>query len=378
MGHGRDSRSSSATPAGGTLSPAGSVRLEMACGDFHAQVEAAMRSFQRSTALLSASESTATSHEQVMSLLEGVKSTQLEAAGAGTGIVRPSAGDEWPQQENLPAGLASLRRLVEQHQAQQCDLMSQLILHWEQRFATLEQATRGCFESATVATTQMNERLAKFMGFAGKLEGAVEFTLASSASMASLSKRMERIEEDMAALAQGFAKEHSEREGDRRETHAAASRGDVQASAPAGGSLESKDASGGRLEGPRITPQRPSGHPSGASAAAGAVMHAGVWMQGPPPAAGGKQMITIVVPQPVDSSELGFTFAEAGTMLTSLTGLKAIHHGFRIGDEIAQVSVTPVSSQEDFTRALEANKASAGLLTFGVLRVGPPGPGSAV
>lgn len=127
-----------------------------------------------------------------------------------------------PRHEEVHMVLNTMQRRLEEQEVQRRNKHAALSEKWEARFSALEKALNSGLETATVATTSMNERLAKFMGLAEVLEGAVKRVVQSDREIASLSRRMARVEEalarkvaavegDVACLAQELANDRSER-----------------------------------------------------------------------------------------------------------------------------------------------------------------------
>lgn len=141
--------------------------------------------------------------------------------------------------EETRAGLIRLQQHIKQQQMQQREMLHQITTRWEQRFAALEQALSSGLETTTLATSSMNERLAKFMSLAEVLEGAVERVISSNKDVATLSRRTGTLEDDVACLAQELASDRAERRADAQgaaegalrqaETQVAALRDEVRA-----------------------------------------------------------------------------------------------------------------------------------------------------
>jgi len=138
------------------------------------------------------------------------------------GIVFEDNGSRPPRPDEPHRMIALLQRHVEDQQQQQRAKIAMLSEKWEERFVALEKALNSGLETATVATTSMNERLAKFMGLAEVLEGAVQRVVQSDRDIASLSRRTARLEDslarkvaeiegDVAGLAQELATDRAER-----------------------------------------------------------------------------------------------------------------------------------------------------------------------
>jgi len=126
------------------------------------------------------------------------------------------------RQEEVHLMLTKMQRRLEEQQQQQRSKYVMLSEKWEARFVALEKALNSGLETATVATTSMNERLAKFMGLAEVLEGAVKRVVQSDRDIASLARRVARVEDslarkvsevegDVACLAQELANDRAER-----------------------------------------------------------------------------------------------------------------------------------------------------------------------
>eukprot|EP00439_Symbiodinium_sp_Y106_P069679 s2461_g12.t1 len=105
----------------------------------------------------------------------------------------------------------SLEELTRRLQSQQEALIAKLTQRWEQRFAALEQALSSGLEVATAATGSMNDRLTRFVSLAEVLEGAVERVIHSSKDIATLSRKVSQIEDDVACLAQELASDQKGR-----------------------------------------------------------------------------------------------------------------------------------------------------------------------
>ena len=152
--------------------------------------------------------------EQTMQAMRGALETSQEllrksvmlddGAGCGGGPGAMFEYQEHPEPKNL-------EDLAHRLQAQQEATLSKLTQRWEQRFAALESALSSGLEVAAAATTSMNERLTRFVSLAEVLEGAVERVIHSSKDIATLSRKVGQIEDDVACLAQELASDRKDR-----------------------------------------------------------------------------------------------------------------------------------------------------------------------
>ncbi|CAE7264820.1 unnamed protein product [Symbiodinium microadriaticum] len=146
--------------------------------------------------------------EQTMQAMRGALESSKElltrsSLAHGDDVLTVSAANE-----KEPTSLEELARRL---QSQQEALIAKLTQRWEQRFAALEQALSSGLEVATAATGSMNDRLTRFVSLAEVLEGAVERVIHSSKDIATLSRKVSQIEDDVACLAQELASDQKGR-----------------------------------------------------------------------------------------------------------------------------------------------------------------------
>ncbi|CAE7254535.1 unnamed protein product [Symbiodinium sp. CCMP2456] len=146
--------------------------------------------------------------EQTMQAMRGALESSKElltrsSLAHGDDVLTVSAANE-----KEPTSFEELARRL---QSQQEALIAKLTQRWEQRFAALEQALSSGLEVATAATGSMNDRLTRFVSLAEVLEGAVERVIHSSKDIATLSRKVSQIEDDVACLAQELASDQKGR-----------------------------------------------------------------------------------------------------------------------------------------------------------------------
>jgi len=165
--------------------------LKASCTSLDAKVDALKGAFEMSAALLKAAPPIDINQQE-----GSIRSGQISPRLSETDLEISEIAD-------VRRTVTTLQHRFEQQQRNQRGMMSRLSTQVEQRFVALEQALNSGLETATLATTSMNDRLAKFVGLAEVLETAVQRVVASDKDMTALARKVERTEAGLYSRVQG-------------------------------------------------------------------------------------------------------------------------------------------------------------------------------
>jgi len=137
--------------------------------------------------------------------------TALNAATPPNSGPLNERGGSGESQISVLSHLVSMQRTMEEQQGKQREMLSNLTMQWEQRFAALEQAVNSGLKISTTTAATVNEHLAKFVKLDQILDGADGVGGGDGRAVAALARKVNELEHDISRLARELADEKAKR-----------------------------------------------------------------------------------------------------------------------------------------------------------------------